>query len=63
MKDLKSRIERRTNTIWGVGHWANGSFGPAPWFNLTLRPKDKGWVRFEVSVAGRFFYLSWGHDR
>lgn len=57
--NLKQRIEKRTGVLWGVGRWSGtDASGPSPLFYLVIRPKNQGWMRFEIGALGRFFYAT-----
>lgn len=57
-------LERRTGMLWGTYRWhePNDRSGPPPRFGLVVRPPNDSWMRVEVVLFGRAFYLTWGHQ-
>lgn len=59
----KEYIEKRTGMLYGTYRWrAPAARGPAPLFSIIIRPPNTEWVRFEISLCRRTFYLTWGHQ-
>jgi hypothetical protein len=45
----------------GRYRWATDiHHGPAPLFGVVVRPRGYSWVRVEIVVGGRAFWLHWG---
>lgn len=45
----------------GTYRWSSSERNPKPLLFFALCPDADGWTKFEVGIAGRQFWMTWGH--